>query len=93
MYEGAKDYERGYSDAIKRFEDIRRERKLEKSLRRRALMIQRLWGLALVLFSVLAVVVLTLNGDESSIALFFGPIGLYLLFTKKILIKEDDYHG
>ena len=77
-------YRRGYADALK---DMR-ERQREQKRRRQYFIIQKLHGIALLAITALALHIL--DGD-ATIALLTVPLGLYLIFSREMLIVNDYY--
>lgn len=49
---------------------------------------QRLMGIFLLVFTILAVM---LTGGDATIAIITVPLGLYLVFTKEMVIESDFY--
>lgn len=75
------------SDYMERLHrDKQRERRRQQ--RRQYFLKQRLTGIFLLVFTVLAVM---LTGGDATIAIITIPLGLYLIFTKKMVIKSDFY--
>lgn len=50
---------------------------------------QKLMGLVLVILAVLSVILM--EGDATA-ALLIGPLGLYTMFTRKMLITDDYFY-
>lgn len=66
--------------------DKQRERRRQQ--RRQYFLKQRLTGIFLLVFTILAVMV---TGGDATIAIITVPLGLYLVFTKKMVIESDFY--
>lgn len=66
--------------------DKQRERRRQQ--RRQYFLKQRLTGIFLLVFTILAV---TLTGGDATIAIITVPLGLYLVFTKEKVIESDFY--
>lgn len=77
-------YRRGYADAL---EDMRK-RQREKKRRRQYFIMQKLNGIALLAFTVLAIYIL--EGD-ATIAVFTVPLGLYMIFSREMCIVNRYY--
>lgn len=77
-------YRRGYADAL---EDMR-QRQREKKRRRQYFIMQKLNGIALLAFTVLAIYIL--EGD-ATIAVFTVPLGLYMIFSREMCIVNRYY--
>ena len=77
-------YRRGYADAL---EDMRK-RQREKKRRRQSFIMQKLNGIALLAFTVLAIYIL--EGD-ATIAVFTVPLGLYMIFSREMCIVNRYY--
>lgn len=77
-------YRRGYADAL---EDMRK-RQREKKRRRQYFIMQKLNGIALLAFTVLAIYIL--EGD-ATIAVFTVPLGLYMIFSREMCIVKRYY--
>ncbi len=81
------EYERGYADAIADMRR-RRQREQERKARRWYFLKQKALGAAVLAVTVLAVWLL--EGD-ATIAIFFVPLGLALLFSRQMLVVNDYY--
>lgn len=66
----------------------RKQRERRRQQRRRYFIKQRLSGIAILILTVLAIK--TLDGD-ATIALFTVPMGLYMIFSKEMLIVNKFY--
>lgn len=80
-------YVQGYTDAMRKIRERNRERR-EQRERKRYFIKQRLYGLATLAFTILAV--RFLDGD-ATIALFTIPLGISLLLSKQMLIVNQYY--
>lgn len=80
-------YVQGYTDAMRKIRERNRARR-EQRERKRYFIKQRLYGLATLAFTVLAV--RFLDGD-ATIALFTIPLGVSLLLSKQMLIVNNYY--
>ena len=65
-----------------------RQRERRRRQRRQYFLKQRLTGIFLLLFTILAVM---LTGGDATIAIITVPLGLYLVFTKEMLLANDFY--
>lgn len=75
------------SDHMERLHrDKQRER--SKQQRRWYFLKQRLTGIFLLVFTILAVM---LTGGDATIAIITVPLGLYLVFTKEMVIESSFY--
>ncbi len=63
-----------------------RQRERRRRQRRQYFLKQRLTGVFLLVFTVLAVMA---TGGDATIAIITVPLGLYLLFTKEMLLVND----
>ena len=63
-----------------------RQRERRRQQRRQYFLKQRLTGIFLLLFTILAVM---LTGGDATIAIITVPLGLYLVFTKEMLLAND----
>ena len=63
-----------------------RQRERRRQQRRQYFLKQRLTGIFLLLFTILAVMP---TGGDATIAIITVPLGLYLLFTKEMLLVND----
>lgn len=63
-----------------------RQRERRRQQRRQYFLKQRLTGVFLLVFTVLAVMA---TGGDATIAIITVPLGLYLLFTKEMLLVND----
>lgn len=66
----------------------RKQREHRRQQRRWYFIKQRLFGIALLIFTVLATMLL--DGD-ATIGLIMVPLGLYLIFSKEMLIVNNFY--
>ena len=57
-------------------------------IRKRYLRTQKLMGLLLV---IAAVLVALLTGGDGTVGLLFVPVGLYFIFTKKVIVNRYAY--
>ena len=84
-------YINGYADALEdmwRWQRIRRQREQDRQARRWYFLKQRALGVAVLVFTVLAVWIL--EGD-ATIALITVPLGLALVFSKQMLVVNEYY--
>ena len=84
-------YINGYADALedmRRWQQERRQQERERQARRWYFLKQRALGAAVLVFTVLAVWIL--EGD-ATIALITVPLGLALVFSKKMLVVNEYY--
>lgn len=84
-------YINGYADALedmRRWQQARRQRERERQARRWYFFKQRALGVAVLVFTVLAVWIL--EGD-ATIALITVPLGLMLIFSRQKLVVNDYY--
>lgn len=84
-------YQRGYTDAVADMHRRKRQRQQqerEKKARRQYFIKQKIYGLAMLAFTVLAV--WATEGDIT-IAFITVPLGLTCLFSKEMLIMNDYY--
>ncbi len=65
-----------------------KQRESRRQQRRQYFLKQRLTGIFLLLFTILAVM---LTGGDATIAIITVPLGLYLVFTKEMVI-ESGFH-
>lgn len=65
-----------------------RQRERRRRQRRQYFLKQRLTGVFILVFTVLAVMA---TGGDATIAIITVPLGLYLLFTKEMLLVNDFY--
>ena len=63
-----------------------RQREHRRQQRRQYFLKQRLTGIFLLLFTILAVM---LTGGDATIAIITVPLGLYLVFTKEMVIDSS----
>lgn len=63
-----------------------RQREHRRRQRRQYFLKQRLTGIFLLLFTILAVM---LTGGDATIAIITVPLGLYLVFTKEMVIDSS----
>ena len=63
-----------------------RQRERRRRQRRQYFLKQRLTGIFLLLFTILAVM---LTGGDATIAIITVPLGLYLVFTKEMVIDSS----
>lgn len=85
------EYTRGYTDALEDMrgqQHIRRQRERERQARRWYFFKQKMLGVAVLIFTILAVWLL--EGD-ATIALITVPLGLALIFSKQMLVVNDYY--
>lgn len=80
-------YVQGYTDAMRKIRERNRERR-EQRERKRYFIKQRIYGMATLAFTILAV--RFLDGD-ATIALFTIPLGVSLLLSKQMLIVNQYY--
>lgn len=80
-------YVQGYTDAMRKIRERNQERR-EQRERKRYFIKQRIYGLATLAFTILAV--RFLDGD-ATIALFTIPLGVSLLLSKQMLIVNQYY--
>ncbi|MCM1220825.1 MAG: hypothetical protein NC548_40690 [Lachnospiraceae bacterium] len=81
----------GYADALedmRHWWQARRQQERDKQARRQYFLKQRLTGVFLLVFTVLAVIA---TGGDATIAIITVPLGLYLVFTKEMVIMNDFY--
>lgn len=64
----------------------KRERRRQQ--RRRYFIRQRMTGIFFLVFTILAVM---LTGGDATTAVITAPLGLYLLFTKEMVMESDPY--
>lgn len=84
-------YINGYADALedmRRWQQARRQREQDRQARRWYFLKQRALGVAVLIFTVLAVWIL--EGD-ATIALITVPLGLALIFSGKKLVVNGYY--
>lgn len=84
-------YTNGYTDALedmRRWQQARRQREQDRQVRRWYFLKQRALGVAVLVFTVLAVWIL--EGD-ATIAIITLPLGLALIFSRQKLIVNDYY--
>ena len=67
-----------------------RQRERRRRQRRQYFLKQRLTGVFLLVFTALAVMA---TGGDATIAIITVPLGLYLVFTKEMLLVNDFYGG
>lgn len=82
-------YINGYADALedmRRWQQARRQQEREREARRWYFLKQRVLGVAMLIFTVLAVWIL--EGD-ATIALITVPLGLALIFSRQKLVVND----
>lgn len=65
-----------------------RQRERRRRQRRQYFLKKRLTGVFLLVFTVLAVMA---TGGDATIAIITVPLGLYLVFTKEMLLVNDFY--
>lgn len=65
-----------------------RKRERRRRQRRQYFLKQRLTGVFLLVFTALAVMA---TGGDATIAIITVPLGLYLVFTKEMLLANDFY--
>lgn len=85
------EYIRGYADALedmRRRQQARRQREQDRQVRRWYFLKQRALGVAVLIFTVLAVWIL--EGD-ATIALITVPLGFALIFSRQKLVVNDYY--
>ena len=84
-------YQRGYTDAVadmRKKKRQRQQREQEKKARRQYFIKQKIYGLAMLAFTVLAI--WATEGDIT-IAFITVPLGLACLISKEMLIMNDYY--
>lgn len=84
-------YQQGYADALedmRKRQEKRRQRQQERRAKSWYFIKQKLTGFVLLVLTVLAVI--ALDGD-ATVALITVPLGLYLIFSKEMLIMNGYY--